>query len=60
MDKALLLALIPLIAFVLLMGVLVLHIRHGKKVSLRLKGLGVEFSLVSSEDPKTGDDGSGQ
>lgn len=60
MDKALLLALIPLITFVLLMGVLVLHIRRGKKISLRLEGLGVKFSLVSGEDPITGDKDSEQ
>lgn len=45
MDKGLLLVLFPFFTVVLLLGFLVLYTRRGRPINLRLKGLGIEFTL---------------
>lgn len=49
MDKAIVVILIPLFAFCLVTGVVVLHVRKGKRLDLKLEGLGIKFSLHSED-----------
>lgn len=49
MDKALFLALFPACLLLLLFGVVALHARKGKKLDLRLEGLGIKLSLHSED-----------
>lgn len=49
MDKSIVLALLPVFALILLVGVLVLHIRQGKSVDVRLKGFGIELKIHSED-----------
>lgn len=49
MDKAIVLTVLPFLGLLLLCGVIVLHIRKGKSLNLRVRGFGVELNLVSSD-----------
>lgn len=49
MDKALIVSLFPFFAFVLLIGVVVLHVRKGKRLDIKLEGLGIKL-ILHSED----------
>lgn len=49
MDKALIFSLFPLFAFVLLIGVVVLHVRKGKRLDMKLEGLGIKLMLHSDD-----------
>lgn len=49
MDKALILSLLPLFALCILIGLVAMHIRKGKKLDVRLEGLGIKFSLQSED-----------
>lgn len=55
MDKAFIISLFPLFAFVLLIGVVVLHVRKGKRLDMKLEGLGIKLTLHS--DDKERNDG---
>lgn len=44
-DKGLLLVLFPFFTIVLLIGFIALYTRKGRPINLRLKGLGIEFTL---------------
>lgn len=50
MDKGLLLVLFPFFTIVLLLGFLVLYTRKGRPINLRLKGLGIEFTLQGRDN----------
>lgn len=50
MDKGLLLVLFPFFTVVLLLGFLVLYTRRGRPINLRLKGLGIEFTLQGRDN----------
>lgn len=51
MDKGLLLVLFPFFTVVLLLGFLVLYTRRGRPINLKLKGLGIEFTLQGRDTP---------
>lgn len=55
MDKALVISLFPFFALCLLVGVVVLHVRKGKRLDLKLEGLGVKLT-IHSEDKDTKDE----
>lgn len=45
LDKGMLLVLFPFFTIVLLLGFIALYTRGGRPINLRLKGLGIEFTL---------------
>lgn len=49
MDKALIVSLFPFFAFVLLIGVIILHVRKGKRLDIKLEGLGIKLVLHSED-----------
>lgn len=49
LDKALIVSLFPFFAFVLLIGVVVLHARKGKRLDIKLEGLGIKLMLHSED-----------
>lgn len=55
MDKALLVSLFPFFAFILLIGVVVLHVRKGKRLDIKLEGLGIKLALHSQDKEQNRD-----
>lgn len=51
MDKALLLVLFPFFTIILLVGFVTFYVRHGRPVSMKLKGMGITFELRGSDQP---------
>lgn len=49
LDKALLVSLFPFFAFILLIGVVVLHVRKGKRLDIKMEGLGIKLTLHSQD-----------
>ena len=49
MDKALIVSLFPFFVFVLLIGVVILHVRKGKRLDIKLEGLGIKLMLHSED-----------
>lgn len=49
LDKALIVTLFPFFAFILLIGVVVLHVRKGKRLDIKLEGLGIKLMLHSED-----------
>lgn len=49
MDKALIVALFPFFVFTLLIGVMILHVRKGKRLHIKLEGLGIKL-MIHSDD----------
>lgn len=56
LDKGLLVVLFPFFTIVLLVGFIALYTRRGRPINLRLKGLGIEFSLQGMPDSRFGQD----
>lgn len=49
LDKALLISLFPFFVFILIIGVVVLHVRKGKRLDIKLEGLGIKLALHSED-----------
>lgn len=52
LDKGLLVVLFPFFTIVLLVGFIALYTRKGRPINLKLKGLGIEFSLQGMPEPR--------
>lgn len=52
MDKLMLLCIWLAAGMILICGVVVLHLRRGAPLHIRVKGLGVEINLDSGRDPQ--------
>lgn len=53
MDKALFIAVIPAVLLIVIMGWILMLMRGGRAINLRLIGLGIEVAVATSDPGRT-------